>query len=162
MAASKRQLIVVRHAKSDRSMAVPDHQRPLADRGRREAPAIGTWLRDHVGRLDVVVCSPAVRARQTWELAASALAQSPPVTYDKRVYAASADDLLEVVTELPDEVSAAALVGHNPGLEDLVALLTGVSAELKTSAIAVLSWSGSWADAAPGAAALDQQATPRP
>jgi phosphohistidine phosphatase len=157
----ERRLVVVRHAKSDWPEGVPDDQRPLAPRGRRNAPGAGRWLRDEVGRIDLAVCSPALRARQTWELVAAELDPPPRVLVDERVYAASADALLSVVQDLPTDVGTAALVGHNPGLQDLVELLSGELRELKTSSIAVLNWPGDWLDAAPGVATLASYATPR-
>lgn len=153
--------MIVRHAKSDWSEDVPDAERPLAGRGRREAPAIGRWLRAHVGAIDLVVRSPAVRVRQTWELAVAELDAAPRVIDDERVYAATADDLLTVVRALPDDTSTVVLVGHNPGVQDLVTLLSGEPCELKTSALAVLSRAGSWAGVGPGGAVLEAQATPR-
>src|SRR5205823_8757317 len=157
----QRTLVLVRHAKSDWPEGVPDDQRPLAPRGRRNSPAIGRWLRDHVGRIELAVCSPALRARQTWDLAAAELSPPPPVTADERVYAASADTLRSVVQDLPEDTATAALVGHNPGLQDLVELLSGELCELKTAAVAVLAWNGSWLDAEPGVAKLNAHATVR-
>lgn len=144
---AERTLVVVRHAKSDWTHAVPDEQRPLANRGRRDAPVIGRWLAEHLGPADLVVCSPARRARETWQLAEAALSPKPPVRVDERVYAASPARLLTVLAELPDGMRSVVLVGHNPGLADLVALLCGQPRELKTSAVAVLRWAGSWVDA---------------
>jgi phosphohistidine phosphatase len=164
MAAPPRRLVIVRHAKSDWSDGGPDADRPLAERGRRDAPAIGRWLVDRadlVGPIDLVLCSPAVRARQTWELAAAQLEPAPPVRDDERLYDASATDLLAIVRELPADVDTAAVVGHNPALTDLVRLLSGEPVELKTAAVAVLRWPGSWADAAPRVAELAVRAKPR-
>jgi phosphohistidine phosphatase len=156
-----KRLVVFRHAKSEHPDGVADPERPLAKRGRADAGAAGQWLADHVGAIDLVICSPAVRARQTWEAAAAELTPQPPVRYEEEVYAASPDDLLAVTRDLPDNVSVAVLVGHNPAMEDLVGLLSGRAAELKTAAVAVFSWSGGWADAAPGTASLDEIAVPR-
>jgi phosphohistidine phosphatase len=160
--AVQRRLAILRHAKSDWPDGVPDDQRPLAQRGRRNAPAAGRWLREHLDQIDLAVCSPAVRARQTWELAAAELNPAPRTAADERVYAASADALLGVVQDLPAAAGTVVLIGHNPGLQDLVALLTGQRCELKTSAIAVLGWPGAWLDAAPRVATLAAHATPRP
>jgi phosphohistidine phosphatase len=157
----KRRLVIIRHAKSAQPFDVPDQQRPLADRGRREAPTIGRWLREHLDQLDLVICSPATRARETWQLAAAEMPDPPRVVYEPRLYAASEEDLLDVVRQLPDEARAVALVAHNPGLEELVAVLTGVYRELKTSGVAVVSWSGPWADAQPGRATLEEHAAPQ-
>jgi phosphohistidine phosphatase len=137
-----RTLVVVRHAKSDWQHDLADEERPLAPRGRREAPLIGPWVATHVGELDLVICSTAVRARQT--LALSGL--SGMVKYDERVYAASYQDLMSVVDEVSDDVTKLALVGHNPGLSDLVRILTNEPIELKTAAVAVLTWPGGWPD----------------
>lgn len=144
--AVQRTVIVVRHAKSDWSTGGPDEARPLAERGHRDAPEIGGWLARRETRVDLVVCSPAKRGRQTWALAGESLSPKPPVRYEPRVYAAEPKDLLSVLEELPDEVRTVVLVGHNPGLSELVATLSGEPVELKTSAIAVLTWSGSWPD----------------
>lgn len=133
-----RTLILLRHAKSAWPPDTPDALRPLAERGRRDAPAVGRWLRDHVAPIDHVMCSPAVRAAQTWDLAAAQLNTAPPVRHDERLYGADVADLLTVTQELPPQASTAALVGHNPGLEDFLTLLTGALEPLKTSAIAVI------------------------
>ena len=159
--AAQRTLVLVRHAKSDWSNAVPDDERPLAERGRRDAPAIGRWLVEHVERVDLVVCSPAKRARQTWELASASLEPAPPVRPDERIYTAGPGELLGVVDELPDEAGTVVLVGHNPSLTDLVALLCGEAHELKTSAVAVLCWTGSWPDVHARSARLDATALAR-
>jgi phosphohistidine phosphatase len=161
MAGAQRRLLILRHAKSDRSAGVIDLKRPLADRGRRDAPAVGRWLREHVADIDLVVCSPATRARQTWDLAAAELPEPPPVRHDDRIYDATAGELLSVVRALPSRVRTVVLVGHNPGFEELVELLTGDAHELKTSAIAVVAGPGSWASVAAGWGELVALATPR-
>jgi phosphohistidine phosphatase len=156
-----RRLVIVRHAKSAWPEHTPDEQRPLNARGRRDAPAAGRWLRDRVGHVDAVVCSPAARTRETWGLIAAELDGAPDPIFDERVYAATAETLLAVVRGLSDDVGSALLVGHNPGVADLAAALSGETLEMKTSAIAVLGLTGSWADAGLGAATLIDHATPR-
>jgi phosphohistidine phosphatase len=161
-----RRLVVLRHAKSARPEGVPDRLRPLADRGRRDAPAAGRALAESDCLPDLAVCSTAVRARQTWELASGQWGTPPPVRYDGRVYAADVPDLLAVVHEVPAEVETLLLVGHNPGLEELVLDLAGdglgdtleqVREKFPTSAIAVLAWHGTrWASLAPGTALLTE------
>ena len=140
----RRQLVILRHAKSAWPDGVPDRKRPLAKRGRRDAPAVGQWLRNHVGRLDEVVCSPAERTRQTWALVAAELDHPPAVKFDDRIYGAPPAALLTVVRELPASADTALLVGHNPGVQNLVALLSGQEPDMKTSSVAVLAWTGSW------------------
>jgi phosphohistidine phosphatase len=162
--ATPRTLLVLRHAKSDWPDGVPDHERPLARRGRREAPLVGRWLREHGPAPDLVVCSTAVRARQTWELVAAELPPPPEVRLDKRMYEASAAELLSVVVETPDRVSTLLVVGHNPGLEELAHLLTAgqgdqealerMSVKFPTAALAVLAFDGPWAGLRPSGARL--------
>ncbi|MGH3694028.1 MAG: SixA phosphatase family protein [Pseudonocardiaceae bacterium] len=139
-----RTLILLRHAKSAWPPDTPDALRPLAERGRRDAPAAGRWLRAHLGPIDHVVCSPAVRAVQTWDLVAAQLDTKPSVRHDERLYDASAADLLAVTQELAPQASTAALVGHNPGLEDFLTMLTGAFEPLKTSTVAVITAPASW------------------
>jgi phosphohistidine phosphatase len=161
MADGSRRLVILRHAKSAWPDGVPDAERPLNARGRRDAPAAGRWLRERVEHVEAVVCSPAVRTRQTWNLVAAVLGGPPTPVFDERVYDATAAELLTVVTELPDDAGQAVLVGHNPGVTDLVALLTGESPRMRTSAVAVLELARSWEDTVPGGAALVAHATPR-
>jgi phosphohistidine phosphatase len=144
---SERTLILLRHAKSDWSGGEADIARPLAKRGRRQAPEAGQWLATNIDRIDLAVVSPAQRARSTWDLASALLAVPPATRIDDRVYAASDDELLAVVRGLPDDVEAVALVGHNPGIEDLVSRLTGEWAPMPTSALAVIAVPGSWSSA---------------
>ena len=158
----RRRLIVMRHAKSDWSSGVDDHERPLAKRGRREAGLAGDWLREQVADVGLVVCSSATRARQTWKRVAKRLDTVPELRVDDRLYGASDRQLRDVLRELPDATRTALLIGHNPGLEDLVAELTGVECPLKTSSIAVLSSRFGWAEAGVRWARLDSTVTPRP
>jgi phosphohistidine phosphatase len=161
-----RRLMLLRHAKSDWP-DVPDRDRPLAKRGKRDAPVVGRWLRERGYLPDVVVCSAARRTRQTWDLVAKELGGSPSVTFEPRAYAASALTLLYLVRELPAAARAALLIGHNPGIEDLAASLTeppdgdgapGLS--FPTAAVAVVEFGGAWADLAPGHARLLAFTTP--
>ncbi len=156
-----RTLILLRHAKSAWPEDTPDAARPLAARGLRDAPAVGRWLRAQVPKIDCVLCSPAVRAAQTWDLAAVQLAAMPRVSHDERLYGASAHELLTVTQELPRGASTAVLVGHNPGLEDFLALLTGVDEVLKTSAIVVTTTPLSWEQSRPGSWTMAALVTPR-
>jgi phosphohistidine phosphatase len=160
-APTPRTLILLRHAKSAWPLDTPDIQRPLARRGRRDAPAVGQWLRRAAPPIDLVVCSPAVRARQTWDLATAQLDTEPQVRHEERLYGTSAEVFMQVIEELPDEVSTALLVAHNPSLEDLLDLLTGVCDVLKTSAIAVLTATSPWATARSASWSLETLATPR-
>jgi phosphohistidine phosphatase len=117
-----RRLILLRHAKSDWP-DVPDRDRPLAKRGRRDAPRIGRWLHEHGYQPDVVVVSAAARTQQTWDLVAPELGGSPAVHFEPRAYAASALTLLYLAQELPARYRTALLIAHNPGLSELAASL---------------------------------------
>jgi phosphohistidine phosphatase len=161
-----RRLVVLRHAKSAWPEGVVDHERPLAKRGRRDAPAAGRALAEADCLPDLAWCSTAVRARRTWELASGQWGTPPSVRYEPRLYAADVPALLEVVRETPAELETLLLVGHNPGLQELVLELAGdglddslerVRVKFPTSAIAVLVWYGpTWRELAPGAALLTQ------
>lgn len=144
---SERTLILLRHAKSERSGHDADIDRPLSDRGLREAPQAGRWLARGVDDIDLAVVSPASRARKTWELASAELESRPRTSIDDRVYAASASELLDVVRALPDDAHTVVVVGHNPGFEELLSLLTGEPMSMPTSALAVIGCEGSWSSA---------------
>ena len=134
-----RTLILLRHAKSDWSADEADIARSSARRGRRQAPAAGRWLAANIDRIDLAAVSPASRARSTWDLVSARMDVPPRTRIDDRVYAASGQELLTVVRELSDDVEGVVLVGHNPGIEDLVSLLTGEWAPMHTSAFEVRS-----------------------
>jgi phosphohistidine phosphatase len=153
-------LILLRHGKSDWSGGEPDHLRPLAQRGRRQVPEAGRWLADNIGAIDLAVVSPAERTRETWRLAAAELTVRPTVREDDRVYAGTARSLLDVLRELPEQVATVVLVGHNPGVEELVASLTGRWLSMPTSALAVIDLPGPWSTAGDTAAELRAEGRP--
>ena len=164
--------MLLRHAKSLWPDGVADHDRPLADRGRRDAPVMGEWLGTSGYAPDAVVCSTAVRARETWELAAEQLPSGhvPVVRYEPRVYEASVLGLLMLVREFDPAWQTAAIVGHNPGMAELTMGLAGqeaaeppvtFSGAFPTAAAAVLRLPGPWAEAEPGEARLLAFTVPR-
>ena len=145
--------MLLRHAKSDWP-DVPDRDRPLAKRGQRDAPVIGRWLHDHGYLPEIVICSAALRTRQTWDLVAPELGGSPSVTFEPRAYAASAITLLYLVRELPAACRAALLIGHNPGVSELASNLLEAAGDetpgspglrFPTAAAAILEFDGDWA-----------------
>jgi phosphohistidine phosphatase len=153
-----RRLVLLRHAKSDWP-DVADHERPLAKRGRRDAPVVGRWLGTSGYVPDAVVCSTARRARETWELASMGLNAvapdaCPAVTYEPRVYEATVLGLLMLVREFDPAWRTVVIVGHNPGLAELASGLASPDDEaphrFPTAAVAVFGLPGSWADVAPG------------
>ncbi|MFE9769605.1 SixA phosphatase family protein [Streptomyces sp. NPDC005808] len=166
-----RRLVLLRHAKSAWPTGVADHERPLAPRGHRDAPAAGRALAEAGCLPDLTLCSTAVRARQTWELAAAQWGSPPPVRLDGRLYGADVPELLAAVGEVPYQVRTLLLIGHNPGIEELVLELAAdglndaledVRKKFPTSAVAILAWHGvSWHELGPGAALLTDMVVPR-
>lgn len=165
---ANRTLVLLRHGKSAYPPGVPDHDRPLAPRGRREAALAGQWISRHIPSPDRVVCSTAERTRQT---AAAAGLAGPQTSYSADVYEADALDLLDVVRAIDGGARTAVLIGHAPGLPDLALDLAGPGSSPKaldqldtkfpTSAIAVLEVDGSWADVDPRRVRLVDLVIPR-
>lgn len=132
-----RTLVVMRHGKSDWSVNASDHDRPLTERGRRQAAEAGRWLERHGGALDLALVSPAERASTAWTLASAELSAPPPVRSEQGAYTFDGLDLLALVRSLGQE-RRVILVGHNPACEEVLELLTGQRPEMKTSALAVV------------------------
>lgn len=149
-------LVVVRHAKSDYPWGVTDHDRPLNDRGRRDAPEIGGWLDAHVdwpeGPPPAVRVSTARRAQLTWAGARSRLSErwgTADVRDEARIYEVDVPTLAAVAGEAAAGTDLVVLVGHNPGLADLVGWLAvdddrraAALVKYPTSSIAVLGGDG--------------------
>ena len=177
MSTGASRLILVRHAKSDYPCGVDDHDRPLNERGRRDAPAVGRWLAEQItwseGDEPVALVSTATRAQLTWGLASAELGdrwQEVPVIGEARIYEAPVSALLDVVREAGRKSRLVVLVGHNPGLAGLVlylaaddALRREATAKFPTSAIAVLEAEQPLAEAVdmPGSMRVSAFAVPR-
>lgn len=143
-----RTLYLLRHAKSSwKDANLADFDRPLSGRGRRAAETVGLFLKDKEITLGLVVGSPAVRARQTIEIVLRSAKQRPELRFDERIYEATVGRLLEIVSQLENEHKAVLLVGHNPGMQELLALLTGQSEEYPTAALAKIAFKNlKWAE----------------
>ncbi|WP_443971884.1 SixA phosphatase family protein [Sphingobium sp. CR28] len=116
-----KRLILLRHAKSDWSDgAMRDFDRPLNSRGERAARLMGRWAAQQALSCDMVVASPAVRVRETLDHFRVAFPVCPGPHWERRLYLATAATLLEIVHEFPQQIDTVMLVGHNPGLEDLI------------------------------------------
>ncbi len=159
---SERTLVLLRHAKSDWSGGEPDVRRPLAKRGRRQAPEAGRWLAANLDPVDLALVSPATRALSTWELLSAELGRAPETRIVEQLYGASEEDLLDVVRRLEDRLTTVVLVGHNPGLEDLATRLAGRWVSLVTSALAVFAMPGAWAEVGAGPGRATLRASGRP
>ncbi|MDQ1039571.1 phosphohistidine phosphatase [Streptomyces sp. V3I8] len=161
--AEPRRIVLFRHAKADWP-DVADHERPLAERGRKDAAVAGRRLADSGIPFDLALCSTATRTRETWKLAVQELPHRPKTVYEERLYEASPGELIAVLNETPDDVRSGVLIGHNPGVHGLADILGGRSEgdakermshrEFPTAAFAVLSFTGSWKSLEPGAATL--------
>lgn len=165
-----RELFIVRHAKSDWSQAVArDFDRPLTKRGEKDAPLIAKWLKEQHIKPELLISSPAQRAKQTADAIISQL-QIPQqnISFDKRLYLASTDTLLDVLSELNHDLTAVMLIGHNPGLENLIihlsqdALPYKHDAKLLTTAnVAQLRFKFAWNSIQPKEAQLINFVRPR-
>ena len=147
---AQRQLIVMRHAKAGELPGGPDVERALRPRGCRNASAAGQWLAGRGLVPDLILCSNARRARQTWQYVSAELAGEPRAVNDPRLYHAGATDLLEIFAETPAQVRTLMYVGHNPAAADLAEILTGSPVDFPTAAIAIIGLAGSWPDLSPG------------
>lgn len=163
-------LTLLRHAKSGWDDPVArDFDRPLNPKGQRAAQAMGRHMRALGFEFDHVAASPAARVVQTLKYVAAGYGGELAPVWDKRIYLASAATLLDLVRAFPEGAERALLVGHNPGLEELVLLLADggpliadVEDKFPTASLAVLEFGAeSWADAAEGSAALLRFVRPR-
>ncbi len=159
----KRRLLILRHAKSDRDGdAAQDFDRPLSNRGHRDAPRTGAWLKTQGLKPDLILSSPAARARETAIAIADALGLARrDVVEDERLYLASLDTLLEVLAATPVKTGAVLLVGHNPGLDALVEYLaadpparTAAGKLMTTAAVAWFETDDPWRKLEPGGGRL--------
>jgi phosphohistidine phosphatase len=136
-------LVLLRHAKSAYPDGVSDHDRPLSDRGLREAPVAGEMLAERMPSFDRALVSSALRAQQTWHSVAQSLSVGQHLDMPE-LYLAGSEELLAVVRQLPDGTESVLLVGHNEGLEELASELSGVPVTLKTSTFAILRSDAQW------------------
>ena len=165
-----RTLYLLRHAKSSSSdPRLPDQERPLAQRGRKDAKRIAVHLVRVGIEPELVLCSPAKRTRETLELVRPALGAISTVRLETELYAASADRLLERLRSVPEEVASVLLIGHNPGLQDLALVLASSGTELDllkakfpTAALATLSLAkATWKRLSEGDAVLAAYVVPK-
>jgi phosphohistidine phosphatase len=164
-------LWLLRHAKSSwRDPELPDRLRPLAPRGVRATRTLAGHVREAGIGPDLVLCSPAVRAVQTWEGVAAGAVAGTAVEIDEALYGAGAHDLLDRLRRVPPSVGSVLLIGHNPAMQDLGEGLIGsgdpglrerLAAKFPTGALATLELAGTWPDLDWGAATLVAYVVPR-
>lgn len=167
-----RRLLFLRHAKSSwDEPGTDDYERPLAPRGRRAAAVMGVYLHDEGLTPDLVLCSGARRARDTWEIVSGALARRPPVEHDAALYMIAPDQLLKRLRKAPDTAASVLVVGHEGGVDDLArrlaangpaALRRRLAEKFPTAALAVLALDlERWAELAEGRGTLTVLAAPK-
>lgn len=168
-----RRLLLLRHSKAERAEPrQSDHERPLAERGQRDAPKIGAYLAKHALLPDRTLVSTSTRTRQTWDLACAAMGKKrPAVQFEERIYEATPQTLLKVIKENGARAKTLLMVGHNPGMHELATMLiaTGdidarqqLREAFPTSALAVIEFAlNDWERLHPGAGRLEHFITPR-
>lgn len=157
-----RELLILRHAKSDWSVAADDFDRPLKKRGRHNAGQVGDWLVEQKIFPDVIVSSPAKRAMQTVRRVAKAAGFDPVrITPNEKIYLADLPDLLDALSEVPGSADKVMLVGHNPGMDELLEYLAGPVSDrtedgklMTTAALARLAMPENWNHLRKGCAEL--------
>ena len=164
-------LLLLRHAKSAWPEGVADHDRPLADRGRKAAPIIGAYMAREKLMPDLALVSPARRAQETWKLVREALLKRVAQHDAPEIYEVAAAQMLEALRTVKPGIRTLLIVGHNPGMEDLAALLTKdgdadaigrMKEKFPTAALAVIDFGiEGWGDVAPGSGYLERFVTPR-
>lgn len=158
-----RELLVFRHGKSDWTSDAPsDFERPLAKRGKKTVKQMGAWIEEQGHLPDCILSSPALRAKQTTlRLCRFAGIPETGITWVQAFYEAGTNAFLEALADCPKSKERVLVVGHNPGLEDLVDYLCGGPLErpmdgklLPTAALARLEMPADWSRLAPGCAHL--------
>jgi phosphohistidine phosphatase len=160
-----RTLILMRHAKSSWDQPeLDDLERPLEPRGREAAPLMARYLEKSKWQPDLVLCSPAARVRETWQLMAPVLHRTVECKTLRAIYPGAPSRLLDAVRRAADAVETLMLIGHNPGLGRLAASLCGggpkkplerMRSKFPTAALAVIDFDvDRWEQVAPGAGRL--------
>jgi phosphohistidine phosphatase len=133
-------LLLLRHAKSSWSdPGLADIDRPLNKRGKRDAPRMGTWMREMDLVPDLILSSPAKRARRTAEAVCDASGFNGGIEVVRDFYPGDPETFIEFLATIPEEVARVMIVAHNPGLEELVDELCGESVRLPTAALVQIS-----------------------
>ena len=141
---------------------MPDFDRPLKDRGRKAAKRVGQHLRREKLSDPLVLCSPAMRTRETADIVLKHANLRVEVRFEEHIYEASLRVLVQIVSEIPDDKQVAIMIGHNPGFEELLAYLTGEGRRMPTAALAKISFDvESWKDIKEDQGTLEWFITPK-
>jgi phosphohistidine phosphatase len=166
----RRTLIAVRHATSSWDLDVDDHDRPLSGRGRRDADALGRLLVQRSLKPDLVLCSTAARTQETWDRARAVGASAGEVRLVRAIYHAWVPELVRLIRDTPEEVSTLLMLGHAPGVPDLVEHIcirtdstdwAQLDQKYPTSGLAVINVPGPWREVGSSSAELVSFAIPR-
>ena len=155
-----KQLLLIRHAAAaGKGAGGADRDRPLTPDGQRTARLLGRRLKSNGISPDHVLCSPARRARETLDGVAEALDTLPPADLDDALYLADSHTLLSHLRGVPAETSCLVLIGHNPGLEELVRVLAGpanaaIQSGFPAAGLAIFQVAGAWAQLSPASVRL--------
>ncbi|HEX3502051.1 MAG TPA: histidine phosphatase family protein [Xanthobacteraceae bacterium] len=166
-----RRLLLLRHAKTERAEpGERDRDRKLTKRGRNDAPMIGAYMAKHNLVPDLALVSPSARTQETWALVAPCFAKTPPMEMDDRIYNASTNQLVEVITETK-KAKALLMIGHNPSFHELAVQLVAagdvnlreqLKEGLPTSGLVVIDLPiEDWSLLHPRAGRLERFVTPR-
>jgi phosphohistidine phosphatase len=130
-------LLLMRHAKSSwKATELADHERPLNKRGKKDAPLMGQVLKEHSLVPQQIISSTAIRARQTAETIAEISGFTGEISFLDRLYLAEAEEYLHTLKDIPDQTDRVMIIGHNPGLETLLQILSNKIESLPTAVIA--------------------------
>jgi phosphohistidine phosphatase len=156
-------LYLLRHAKSSwNDSSLRDFDRPLKKRGREAAERIGQRMALETLSDPLVICSPAVRTRETAEIVLQNAKLELEPRFDERIYEASLRELVQIVTEIPDDKEVAIMIGHNPGFEELLSFFTGEHRRMPTCALAKIRFGDvSWKDVRAGEGSLEWFIAPK-
>lgn len=169
---SAMRLMLLRHAKAEKAEpGMPDRDRPLSPRGRKDAERIGTYLAHHGLIPQFALVSPALRTRETWENLVAALPSPPPLEFDEHLYNAGTQAIVAAMKEAPAAADTLLVVGHNPGLHEAARLLIAagdieprerLNEGLPTAGLAVIDFAGNdWRGLHPQSGRLERYVSPR-
>lgn len=134
-----KRLFVLRHAKSSWDHpGLSDFERPLNERGKKAAPVMGELMFEKEFNPDIILSSPAKRAKKTAKLVKKNGLIGAEIVFDERIYGAGTNSLMHILAETDNDFASAMIVGHNPGLEGLIQILTGQYERMPTAALAVI------------------------
>ena len=164
-------LLLLRHAKSAWPEGIEDHERPLSERGRRDAPRMGSYIASGGFGPDFTLVSSARRTQETWALVSPALATPCPSRTVASIYEAEPAAILSAIQQAPAQCDTLLVIGHNPGFEAVAALLAPqgesealarMTAKYPTAGLAVITFGiATWANIAPGMGWLESFITPK-